>query len=108
VQLQDTGKIAEAIPLFTQAITLGYQPINQAHFRLARAYARAGQVELALMELEGLAAAGFATVPALPATDFDTLRALPRFKAFESRVNANAHPCAADPKFHAFDFWIGE
>jgi tetratricopeptide (TPR) repeat protein len=108
VQLHDSGKFAEAIPLFKQAITLGYQPINQAHFRLARAYARTGQVELALTELEGLATAGFATVAVLPMPDLDTLRALPRFGAFESRVNANAHPCAADPKFHSFDFWIGE
>ena len=41
-------------------------------------------------------------------TDLDALRALPRFKAFESRVNANARPCDNDPLFHAFDFWIGE
>lgn len=41
-------------------------------------------------------------------TDLDSLRSLPRFKAFETRVNTNARPCANDPKFRAFDFWIGE
>ena len=108
VRLHDGGHPADAIPLFTQAIALGFQPINQAHFRLARAYAMSGQVELALAELEGLAAAGFANTPVLAVTDLDRLRGLPRFQAFEKRVNANAHPCAADPNFHTFDFWIGE
>jgi tetratricopeptide (TPR) repeat protein len=108
VKLHDSGKFAEAIPLFRQAIAQGFQPVNQARFRLARAYARAGQADLALAELETLATAGFANTAALPNADFDTLRAMPRFKAFETRVNANARPCAADPLFHSFDFWIGE
>jgi hypothetical protein len=108
VRLHDAGKPAEAIPFFKQAVSLGFQPINQAHFRLARAYAKAGQAELALTELEGLASAGFANTGALAATDFDSLRALPRFQAFEKKINANAHPCSADPNYHAFDFWIGE
>jgi hypothetical protein len=108
VQLHDAGKPADAIALFKQAIELGYQPVNQARFRLARAYARAGNTELALAELETLATAGFANTAVLSMTDLDSLRALPRFKAFESRVNANARPCENDPRFHAFDFWIGE
>ncbi len=108
VRLHDSGHPADAIPLFKQAIALGFQPINQAHFRLARAYAMSSQIEPALAELEGLAAAGFANIAVLSMTDLDSLRALPRFQAFEKKVNANAHPCAADPNFHAFDFWIGE
>ena len=43
VKLHDSGKFAEAIPLFKQAIAQGFQPVNQARFRLARAYARAGR-----------------------------------------------------------------
>jgi hypothetical protein len=108
VQLHDGGKPADAIALFKQAIDLGYQPVNQARFRLARAYARAGNSELALVELETIAAAGFANTGVMATTDLDGLRALPRFKALESRVNANARPCDNDPRFHAFDFWIGE
>ena len=108
VQLHDSGKFADAVPLFRQAITLGFQPINQARFRLARALARAGDVESALVELEALATAGFANTSVLSISDLDGLRALPRFKAFEAKVNATARPCANDPKFHAFDFWIGE
>ena len=65
VKLHDAGKFADAIPLFQRAIALGYQPINQARFRLARAYARAGQPDAALAELDTLAAAGFANVGVL-------------------------------------------
>ena len=108
VQLHDSGKLAEAVPLFKQAIAEGFQPVNQARFRLARTYARLGQTELALAELEGIAAAGFANTGVLMMGDLDSLRATPRFKAVEARVNANATPCASDPRFHAFDFWIGE
>jgi len=108
VRLHDGGQPADAIPLFKQAITLGFQPVNQARVRLARAYAMSGQIEPALAELEALAAAGFANTAVLPMKDFDGLRALPRFQAFEKKVDANAHPCAGDPNFHAFDFWIGE
>jgi hypothetical protein len=108
VRLNDSGKPSEAIPFFKQAVSLGFQPIFQARFRLARAYAKAGQADLALAELEGLAAAGFANTGALAINDFDALRATPRFLAFEKQVNASAHPCAADPNYRAFDFWIGE
>jgi tetratricopeptide (TPR) repeat protein len=108
VQLHDSGKFTDAIPLFKQAIAQGFQPINQARFRLARAYARAGDAESALVELETLAATGFANTAVLPMPDLDSLRAMPRFKSFEQKINANAHPCAADPRFHTFDFWIGE
>lgn len=108
VRLHDSGKPAEAIPFFKDAIAKGFQPINQAHFRLARAYAKNNQPELALSELEGIAAAGFANTAVIAMPDLDTLRALPRFQAWEKQVNGNAHPCSADPNFHAFDFWVGE
>ena len=108
VRLHDGGKPADAIPFFKEAVAKGFQPINQAHFRLARSYARAGQADLALAELEGLAAAGFANTAVLTMPDLDSLRALPRFQAWEKKINANARPCEADPNFRAFDFWIGD
>jgi tetratricopeptide (TPR) repeat protein len=108
VALHESGKPAEAVEHFIRASALGFQPANQATFRLARAYAKAGDAERALATLDALAAAGFINVPALAATDLDSLRSLPRFAAFEKRVNANARPCDADPNYHTFDFWIGE
>jgi len=108
VALHETGKYADAIESFTQAESLGFQPINQARFRKARAYAKAGDTERALATLEQLATAGFANTAVLSLPDLNGLRELPRFKAFETRVKANARPCDADPNYHAFDFWIGE
>jgi hypothetical protein len=108
VRLHDAGKPTDAIPLFKDAIAAGFQPIAQARFRLARAYAKSGQLDLALSELETLAANGFANTSVLTMPDLDSLRALPRFKAFEAKLTANAHPCGAEPNYRAFDFWIGE
>jgi tetratricopeptide (TPR) repeat protein len=108
VALHDAGKYAEAIEPLRRAVALGFQPLNQAKFRLARALAKAGRTDDALSVLEGLAAAGFANAGALQFPDLDGLRASPRFQAFETQVNTNAHPCAGDPNYHAFDFWIGE
>lgn len=108
VKLHDSGKHAEAIPLFKQAITEGYQPVNMARFRLARSLARAGQADAALAELETLAVSGFANLQALTNTDLDSLRASPRFQAFEKAANRNAKPCEYDARFRQFDFWIGE
>jgi len=108
IALHDAGKPIEAIPELQRAITLGFQPMAQARFRLARAFAKSGDAEKALVELERLVANGFQNASVLAMPDLDSLRALPRFQAFEKQLNANAHPCTAEPKFHTFDFWIGE
>jgi hypothetical protein len=108
VRRHDSGAPAEAIAFFKEAIRLGFLPAVQPRFRLVRAYARSGQPDLALAELESLAAAGFANITALALPDLDTLRPTPRFQAVEKRVNLNARPCAADANYRAFDFWIGE
>lgn len=102
------GRFADAASAFDRAAALGYQPVNQARLRQARALARLGRADDALTILERLAAGGFANAPALTSTDFDSLRSHPRFVAAAARIDASAHPCAADPRFHAFDFWIGE
>jgi hypothetical protein len=108
VELADGGHPAEAIPHFKDAVAQGFQPVFQGHFRLARAYAKSGQADLAVKELEWLASQGFANSPLLANTDLDGLRDLAPFKAAAKTIDANAHPCAADPNYHAFDFWIGE
>jgi len=77
----------------TRADLQGYQPQNQVRFRLARAEARAGEVEEALSRLERLAAAGFANTAVLQMPDLESLRGQARFQAFERRVQTNAHPC---------------
>ena len=108
VKLHDSGQFTDAIPLFRQSIAEGFQPVNQARFRLARALARAGQADQALTELDTIAAAGFANTAVLANADLDSLRKSPRFDVFAKRVTTNARPCADDPVYRQFDFWIGE
>jgi tetratricopeptide (TPR) repeat protein len=108
VALHETGTFADAVESFTKAEQLGFQPVSQARFRKARSHARAGDAEKALTALEQIAQAGFANTAVLAMPDLNSLRELPRFRAFEKRVNANARPCDADPNYRAFDFWIGE
>lgn len=108
VRLHDGGRPADAIAFFKQAIAQGFRPVFQAQFRLARAYAKSAHPELAIVELDALATAGFANAAVLAMPDLDALRALPGFQAAARKINGNAHPCAADPNYRAFDFWIGE
>ena len=76
-------------------------------FRLARAYAKSGDATRALAMLDELVANNFANTAVTQSPD---LQALPadRLAAFVKAVNDRAHPCAADPNYRAFDFWIGE
>jgi pentatricopeptide repeat protein len=108
VALHDAGKYAEAIPELERAVALGFQPINQARFRLVRALAKHGDTDKALTLLEQLAAGGFQNTSVVSGPDLSSLASLPRFQAAVTRINNNAHPCAADANYRAFDFWIGE
>jgi hypothetical protein len=104
--LAETGQAAGAIPLLQRALDLGYQPAPQVHYRLARAYATAGETDKAFVELEGLAANGFANLGAMQHRDFASLPE-DRFTKIVADITRNAHPCDADPQYHRFDFWIG-
>jgi len=106
--LHETGKPKEAIPELKRAQALGYQPVSQVRYRLARAFAKSGETASAFVELEGIAAAGFGNVPALQNPDFDPIRNDPAFAAIVQKITRNAKPCEADPNFRRFDFWIGD
>ena len=106
--LHETGKPAEAIPVFQRAQGLGYQPVNQVRFRLARAFAKVGDKPKALAEIEGLAAAGFTNLPLMQNPDLASLKGEPQFDAAVRKISSNARPCEADPNFRKFDFWVGE
>ena len=106
--LHETGKPADAIPQFLRAQTLGYQPVNQVRFRLARAYAKLGDKAKALAELDQMAASNFNNLTVLQNPDLAPLKDDSKFKDVVARVTRNAHPCDADPNFRKFDFWIGD
>jgi tetratricopeptide (TPR) repeat protein len=106
--LHETGKPALAIPLFERAQSLGYQPVNQIRFRLARSYAKLGEKAKAMAELEQLASSNFTNIPVLKNPDLDPLRNDPGFAAVVQKITRNARPCESDPNFRRFDFWVGE
>jgi tetratricopeptide (TPR) repeat protein len=104
--LHDGGHAAEAIEPFLKARALGYLPINQVRFRLARAYAKSGDPAKALAMLDELIANNFSNAALLPSPDLGSLPA-DRLASFVNAVNSRAHPCGADPNYRKFDFWIG-
>ena len=106
--LHETGRPKEAIPVLQRAQTLGYQPVTQVRFRLARALARVGDKAAAIGELQQMATAGFTNLPLLQNADFDSVKDDPLFDAVAKKVTANASPCEGDPEFRRFDFWVGE
>jgi hypothetical protein len=57
--------------------------------------------------LDELVANNFANVAAAQSPDLQSLPA-DRVAAFVKDTNARAHPCAADPNYNKFAFWIGE
>jgi hypothetical protein len=55
--------------------------------------------------LDELVANNFANVAAAQSPDLQSLPA-DRVAAFVKDTNARAHPCAADPNYNKFAFWI--
>jgi tetratricopeptide (TPR) repeat protein len=108
VALQENGRPGEAIPVLERARGLGYQPANQARFRVARAHAKLGDRVKALAELDQLAGAGFTNAPLLQNPDFLLLKGDAQFDAVIRKVVANARPCESDANFRRFDFWMGD
>jgi tetratricopeptide (TPR) repeat protein len=106
VALHDGGHPADAVEPLLRAKTLGYQPVNQVRFRLARAYARSGDATKAFAMLDELVANYFANTTAMQSPDLQSLPAA-RLAGIVKAVNDRAHPCASDPNYHKFDFWIG-
>ena len=106
--LYETGKAPDSIPALLRAQTLGYQPVNQIRFRLARAYFKTGDKAKAFETLDQMAKSGFSNLQAVQHADFNPHRADPLFEAFVQAVNRNAKPCDADPNFRKFDFWVGD
>ena len=84
-----------------------------AHARLsdsARAMPEAEvQRTLAFAWLDTALATGFTSVTQLDGdADLGSLRGDPRYAALSERMRRAAQPCAYDPVFRRFDFWLGE
>ena len=81
----------------------------RALYREAVSLAKTNRNSEALNVLDKAVAAGFArpeTIQQEP--DFAPLRGDPQFAKIVSKADMIAHPCAYQPQYREFDFWIGE
>lgn len=102
------GQYDQAIASFTRAIDLQFN-IPGATMRIARAHAGKGDAGAALEWLDRAAAMR----PSNPSfvesdADFQALRRHPGFAAVLQKMQQNARPCAFQPDYKRFEFWIGE
>lgn len=75
----------------------------------ARQLARTGDADSAVEVLERLHAGGFSAVGIIEGDEaLATLAGVPEFDALVAKMSVTAYPCAHDPEFRAFDFWLGE
>lgn len=104
--LRQMGRLEEALSAYEQAIRKGDSTLR-ARAGLAMTQARLGRMEDAVASLrqavdQGLPSTFLQTNPELAALREDTR--YPELLAYAERVS---HPCEHDPKFRAFDFWVG-
>ena len=99
-----------AIPAFAQddAPQPPVAPV-QAALESARESVREGDVEAAIEILESLAANGFPAVGVITGdAELSSLKGNAEFDALVRQMTASAFPCEHDPRFRAFDFWVGD
>ncbi|MCG8435790.1 MAG: hypothetical protein MJA83_17345 [Gammaproteobacteria bacterium] len=106
--MDNDGDLEEAVTHFNKAAELGFQPLGAA-YRLSRIYARQGKKKKALEQLEVMAAGGFGLPNLVEGqADYASLAGNKRYLAALDTFRAARYPCDADPRHHAFDFWIGK
>lgn len=104
------GRLEAAAAAFARSAELGFRPLI-SHYNRACALARSSppSVDAAFAALDQAFAGGTPVPPSALTADPDlaALHADPRFQALVDRVDAGAHPCAHDPRYAAFDYWVG-
>lgn len=106
--MDNGGDLESAARLFERAADLEFRALGAA-FRLSRIYARLGEDEKALQQMELLATGGFGQIGLIDGeADYDSLRGDSRFIAAEATIRGTRFPCKNDARHHAFDFWVGE
>ena len=101
-------KYDESVAAYEKASSAGFQPM-QALAAAGRSWAARGDAVKAAAFVERAAQGGW---PGLAFLDTDPgfakVRSDPAFIAARAKVDANAHPCMNDPRYHQFDYWLGE
>jgi len=108
LMMDNDGNVQDAIQHFERAGELEFQPLGVA-YRLSRLYARNGQTDDALTQMEVMAEGGFGFLGLVEGqADYDSINTNPRFSTALDSIRTARFPCTADERHQAFDFWIGE
>ncbi|HEX5707295.1 MAG TPA: tetratricopeptide repeat protein [Pyrinomonadaceae bacterium] len=108
LSLHSAQSFARAAEAFRKSYDAGFQPVGSL-FRHARALARAGEKEKALVALNEAVDAGYSAYQTLNTdADLASLRDDARFKETATKAERAARPCAFQPEYRQFDFWVGE
>lgn len=104
------GRFESAVAAFEQSKHAGgFGPPGFLTFWQARSYAAMGNKEKAFESLRATVAAGFSNLQALDTNpDLAPLRDDARFAEVRAQAERNAQPCAYNPEYRKFDFWLGE
>ena len=78
------------------------------HISLALSYGALGRKDEAFDELQKAVDKHLPAGYLESADDLAGLRDDPRFAAIVEAAKKKAHPCENDPKYRAFDFWVGD
>jgi hypothetical protein len=104
-EAQDYPAAHEAL---TMAEQLEFSPVRIG-FERARLHVLAAERDLAIAELEAVAATGFTGVGFIVNDPIlGTLAGDERYDAIVATMSRSAYPCEHDEAFAAFDFWVGD
>jgi hypothetical protein len=104
-------KFTDAVAAFEKARELGKgtRVARLSMYNITASYARAGEKEKSLDSLARMIAINpLFGIGIASDSDFDSLKAEPRFKEFAMSVEKAQKPCLFDAGYRQFDFWIGE
>lgn len=101
------GHAADAKPVLQQALAKDPGDLHSL-FYMAAALAKTGDADGAFAYLERSVHAGLPmqSIDAFP--DLAGLHADPRYAALAAEADKLAYPCPHDPRYRAFDFWVGD
>jgi tetratricopeptide (TPR) repeat protein len=106
---QEAGKQKEALAAFAKAEGISGALAARLDFRQARAYAALGDKDKAFESLDRAVKLGFYQSQLLNDTrEFAALKSDERFAKLLDQIDAALHPCEHDPRYRAFDFWVGD
>ena len=108
VELREARDLQGAREALEAAERLEFSPIR-IRFEKARLHVLGSETDLAVSELEAIAASGFTAVGIIEGDPvLGTLAGHPRYDKLVAELSVTAYPCAHDEAFEAFDFWVGD